>query len=70
MSGIFVVLEERDGRVSRASWEALAAGQHLGSQTSQPVSAVVVGDNTYTCSAEAAAKSVGRVISVSHPVLA
>ena len=29
MSGILVVLEERDGRVSRASWEALAAAQHL-----------------------------------------
>jgi electron transfer flavoprotein alpha subunit len=70
MSGIFVVLEERDGRVSRASWEALAAGQLLSSQTSQPVTAVVIGDNTDSYSAEAAAKSVSRVISVSHSVLA
>jgi electron transfer flavoprotein alpha subunit len=69
MSGILVVLEERDGRVSRISWEALAAGQLLGSQTSQPVSAVVIGDNTDTYSAEAATKAVSRVISVSHSVL-
>ena len=27
MSGIWVVVEERDGRVSRISWEAVAAGQ-------------------------------------------
>ena len=29
MSGILVVLEERDGRISRISWEALAAAQQL-----------------------------------------
>ena len=46
MSGIFVVLEERDGRVSRASWEALAAGQHLAATSNEPVSAVVLGANT------------------------
>ena len=29
MSGIWVVVEERDGRVSRLSWEAVAAGRNL-----------------------------------------
>ncbi len=70
MSGIFVVLEERDGRVSRASWEALAAGQLLALQTSQPVSPVVIGANTDATSAEAAAKAVSSVIRVSHSLLA
>jgi len=69
MSGIFVVLEERDGRVSRASWEALAAGQHLASQSREPVSAVVLGANTGATAAEAAAKSVARVLSVAHSLL-
>ena len=55
MSGILVVLEERDGHVSRASWEALAAGQFLAGKTSQPVSAVVIGANTGATAAEAAA---------------
>ncbi len=40
MSGIWVVLEERDGRVSRASWEALAAGQKLAQITGKTLNAV------------------------------
>jgi electron transfer flavoprotein alpha subunit len=70
MSGILVVLEERDGRVSRISWEALAAGQLLGTQTSQPVSAIVVGANSEATAAEAAVKAVGKVIRIGHPLLA
>jgi len=70
MSGILVVLEERDGRVSRASWEALAAGQHLATKSNEAVSAVVLGANNEATAAEAAAKSVARVLSVAHPLLA
>jgi electron transfer flavoprotein alpha subunit len=70
MSGILVVLEERDGRVSRIGWEALAAGQLLGAQTSQPVSVVAVGENSEATAAEAAAKAVSKVIRVAHPLLA
>jgi electron transfer flavoprotein alpha subunit len=70
MSGIVVVLEERDGRVGRTSWEALAAAQHLGAQTSQPVNAVVIGANTEAQATEAAAKSVAGVIRVDHALLA
>jgi electron transfer flavoprotein alpha subunit len=70
MSGILVVLEERDGRVGRASWEALAAAQRLSAQVNQPVAAVVLGGNTETQSTEAAAKSIARVIRVDHPLLA
>ena len=66
---LLVVLEERDGWVSRASWEALAAGQHLAGAGNQPISAVVLGANTEATSAEAAAKAVARVIRVAHPLL-
>jgi electron transfer flavoprotein alpha subunit len=69
MSGILVVLEERDGRVSRASWEALAAGQHLAAQTGQAVTAVVLGANTEATAAEAAAKAVAKVMRVAHRLL-
>ena len=69
MSGILVVLEERDGRVSRASWEALAAGQHLAAKTSAPVSVAVLGSNTEATAAEAAAKAVAKVIRIAHPLL-
>jgi len=69
MSGILVVLEERDGQVSRASWEALAAGQFLGAKTNEPVSAVVMGANTEATAAEAATKAVSKVIRVADPLL-
>ena len=70
MSGVYVILQERDGKVSRASWEALAAGQRLGSDVSQPVTAVVLGAATEAQAAEAAAKAVAKVIRVEHPLLA
>jgi electron transfer flavoprotein alpha subunit len=70
MSGIYVVLEERDGRVSRLSWEALAAGKLLAAQSSEPVSAVVMGASTESLAKEAAAKSINNVIRVEHPLLA
>src|SRR3954453_90062 len=69
MSGIFVVLEERDGRVSRASWEGLAAGQHLATKSNEPGSAVVLGANTDATAAEAAGKSVAKVFRVAHSLL-
>lgn len=69
MSGVWVVLEDRDGRVSRASWEALAAGQALGKKTGQVVNAVVLGAQTEAPAAEAAAKSVGKVVRVEHVLL-
>ncbi len=69
MSGCLVVLEERDGRVSRASWEALGAAQHLAAKTNEPVSAVVIGANPDATAAEAATKSVARVIKCGHPLL-
>ena len=69
MSGIFVVLEERDGKVSRASWEALAAGLHLAAKSNEPVSAVVLGANTDATAAEAAGKSVAKVFRVAHSLL-
>jgi electron transfer flavoprotein alpha subunit len=70
MSGIWVVLEERDGRVSRASWEALAAGQKLASLTGKALQAAVVGAVTEPLAQEAAAKSVAKVTRIEHELLA
>ena len=69
MSGVLVVLEERDGKVSRASWEALAAGQFLAGKGNEPATAVVIGANTEATAAEAAGKAVKKVIRVSDPLL-
>ena len=70
MSGIWVVLEERDGRVSRISWEAIAAGQQLAAMTGLPANAVVIGAQTESLAAEAAARALGKVVRVEHPLLA
>jgi electron transfer flavoprotein alpha subunit len=70
VSQIYVVLEERDGRVSRASWEALAAGQKLAAQSGGSVTAVVLGAATEATSNEAASRSVNKVIRVEHSLLA
>ena len=69
MSGILVVLEERDGRVSRPSWEAVAAAQSLAKKTGQAVNAVVLGGQTEALAAEAVSKAVGKVIRVEHALL-
>jgi electron transfer flavoprotein alpha subunit len=70
MSGILVVIEERDGRVSRGSWEAVAAGQKLAALTGQPVNAVVIGARTEPLAAEVAAKALAIVVCIEHPLLA
>ena len=76
MSGILVVLEhlaasaQREGRISRISWEALAAGQRLAAQLNLPVSAVVIGSETESLAAEAATRPLAKVLRVEHPLLA
>jgi electron transfer flavoprotein alpha subunit len=68
MSGILVILEERGGRIRSSSWEALAAALKLG--PAQEITAVVIGAQTETLATEAAAKGVGKVVRVEHPLLA
>jgi electron transfer flavoprotein alpha subunit len=70
MSGIWVVVEERDGRVSRISWEAVAAGQRLAALTGLAVNAVIPGAETKALATEVAAKALGRVVRLEHPLLA
>jgi electron transfer flavoprotein alpha subunit len=70
MSGVLVVIEDRAGRISRISWEALAAGQRLAAQTGSAVTAVVLGADTEALAAEAATRNVVKVVRVEHPLLA
>jgi len=69
MSGILVVIEQREGRISRISWEAVAAAQRLASQMSEPVNAVILGADTEALAAEIASRPAARVIRVEHPLL-
>jgi electron transfer flavoprotein alpha subunit len=69
MSGILVVIEHKEGRIQRISWEALAAAQRLAAQSSLPVTAVVIGAGTEALAAEVAAHPVAKVVRVEHPLL-
>jgi electron transfer flavoprotein alpha subunit len=70
MSGIWVVVEEREGRIGRISWEAVAAGQALAAQVGLPVYAAVVAAQTESLAAEVAAKALAKVVRIEHPLLA
>ena len=69
MSGVWIVLEQREGRVGRISWEALAAGQRLAAQFNLAANAVLIGSQTESLAAEVAGKANGKVVRVEHPLL-
>jgi electron transfer flavoprotein alpha subunit len=70
MSGILVVIEQREGRIARISWEAVAAAQRLASQLNLHITAVIPGSDTETLAAEIATRPIAKVIRVEHPLLA
>src|SRR4051812_32970650 len=65
-SKIFVIAEERDGVLNRASWEAVAAGQQMGG----PVTVVLPGASVSAAAGELAAAEVSEVIALEHDRLA
>jgi len=69
MSGVFVVLEDRDGRMGRTSWEAVAAAVALGRQTGTMANAIVLGAQTGQLASEASKRVSGKIVRVEHPLL-
>ncbi len=65
---VLLVLEESNGKIKRASWEALAAALRLA--PGESITAVVIGARTEQLAAEAAERAVGKVVRVEHPLLA
>ncbi len=65
---VLLVLEENNGKIKRASWEALAAALRLG--PAESITAVVIGAQTEVLAAEAAGRALGKVVRVEHPLLA
>ena len=65
---IFLILEESGGHIKKSSCEALGAALKLA--PAESVTAVVLGAQTEALAAEAAAKGVGKVMRVEHPLLA
>jgi electron transfer flavoprotein alpha subunit len=70
MSRVYVVLEDRGGRIGRISWEAVAAANILAAQSGAKPNAIVIGAQTEALAKEAATKGVAKVIRIEHPLLA
>ena len=62
---ILVVAEQRDGKLNRASWEAIAAAQQAGG----PVKILLAGSGVNTLASELAAAEADEVIVVDAPAL-
>ena len=69
MSGILVVIEHREGRIARISWEAIAAANRIFAG-SEPVTAVILGADTAALASEVAVQPVAKIIRIVHPLLA
>ena len=66
---IFVVAEQREGKLNRATWETIAGAQQLAGVSGAPVAILVIGANTASVAAELAAAEVKEVVTVESPAL-
>jgi electron transfer flavoprotein alpha subunit len=64
---ILVVVEQREGKLNRVSWETLTAGQAIAAATGWTLEAAVVG--AAALASEVAAKKVAKVYAVESPKL-
>jgi electron transfer flavoprotein alpha subunit len=61
---ILVIVEQREGKLNRVSWETIAAGQAIAAQTGWTLEAAVVGAGVSGIAGEVAQKKVSKVYEV------
>jgi electron transfer flavoprotein alpha subunit len=66
---ILVVVEQREGKLNRVSWETVTAGQAVAAATGWPLEAAVVGANAAAIATEIAAKKLAKVYAIESPKL-
>ncbi|MCU1298976.1 MAG: electron transfer flavoprotein alpha subunit [Acidobacteriaceae bacterium] len=66
---ILVVVEQREGKLNRVSWETIAAGQALAAETGWTLEAAIVG-SVGDLAKEVAGKKVSKVYEIESPKLA
>src|SRR5437660_11683792 len=66
---ILVVVEQREGKLNRVSWETITAAQAIAAATGWALEAAVVGGSAASFAAEVAAKKVAKVYAVESPKL-
>jgi electron transfer flavoprotein alpha subunit len=67
---ILVFAEHQSGKLTRSTWEALAAGQRLAQDLAAEVATVILGANVLSLASELAAVALHEVLSVDSPLLA
>jgi electron transfer flavoprotein alpha subunit len=67
---VLVVLEQREGKWSRMSFEALAAGQKISQAAGLPLQTAVIGAEIDALAKDVSAYNIAKVFSVDHPLLA
>ncbi len=63
---ILVIVEQREGKLNRVSWETLTAGQAIAAETGWPLEAAVVGGSVNSIAAEVSGKKVAKVYAVEN----
>jgi electron transfer flavoprotein alpha subunit len=66
---ILVVVEQREGKLNRVSWETLTAGQAIAAETGWPLEAAVVGGRVAALAREVAGKKIAKVYALENPKL-
>lgn len=66
---ILVVVEQREGKLNRVSWETITAGQAIAAATGWTLEAAVVGSGASSIAAEIASKKVAKVAAIESPKL-
>jgi electron transfer flavoprotein alpha subunit len=66
---ILVIVEQRDGKLNRVSWETLVAGQAVAAETGWTLEAAVAGDDIGSIAKEIAGKKLAKVYAVESPAL-
>jgi electron transfer flavoprotein alpha subunit len=61
---ILVVVEQREGKLNRVSWETITAGQAIAAATGWALEAAVAGANSSAIAAEVAGKKVAKMYAV------
>ncbi len=67
---ILVFAEHYGGKLTRATWEALAGGQHMAQTLGTKITAVLFGSNLASLAAELASTAVQEILTVDSPLLA
>jgi electron transfer flavoprotein alpha subunit len=66
---ILVIVEQREGKLNRVSWETLTAGQALAAETGWPLEAAVLGGSVGAFAGDIASKKVAKVNAIENAKL-